>query len=54
MNDRMLDQSPGAEAHASKQKPWAKPVVTETSVLEVTEAGAGPPPSDAVSGFYQS
>lgn len=54
MKDRMLDQSSGAEAHASNQMPWAKPVVTETSVLEVTEAGVFAPPNDAVSGFYQS
>lgn len=52
MHDRMLDQRSAGEA--SEPKAWAKPVVTETSVLEVTEFGAGPPPNDAGTAHYQS
>lgn len=54
MNYPPTEQPFQTEFDALENKPWAKPVVTETSVFDVTESGAGLPPADAQSGFYQS
>lgn len=54
MDNGSMEQQVQAEAAVFDKKAWAKPVLAETSVVAVTEAGIFAPPNDAVSGFYQS
>lgn len=48
------EQAKGEASIPAPKRPWVKPVLTETAVQNITESGNFAPPSDGVTGFYQS